>query len=195
VTDVRRESESAAVRDAIRAVRNGDADAYGRIVSMYQRRLFGLVLMVTRQPGPAEEVAQDAFVRAFAHLDGFDDSRPFYPWLSTIAVRLAQNWLLQHARTTAREGGELDPEHRGDAVDPLALIIDDERSRQLWSAVAQLPAGERTAAVLFYRQDMSVDDIARVLGVTSGTVKTHLFRARQRLRRRSAGTLWGKDEQ
>ena len=74
----------------------------------YQDRLFGLVLMMVRQPAGAEEVTQDAFVRAYTHIQHYDDHRPFYPWLATIAVRLAQNWLRRHGRTVRREGASLE---------------------------------------------------------------------------------------
>ena len=67
----------------------------------YQGRLFGLVLMMVREPAAAEEVTQDAFVRAYTHLDRYDQ-RPFYPWLATIAVRLAQNRLRAMADVAAR---------------------------------------------------------------------------------------------
>lgn len=178
------DSDADGVRAAIRAVRGGDADAFAEVVARYQRRLFALALMLTREPSAAEEVAQDAFVRAFSHLDGYDERRPFYPWLATIAVRLAQNWQTQRARVVAREGRALDPDlDSAAAVDPLAALIADEQGRRLWQSVAALPAGERAAAILYYRQEMGVRDIARALGVTSGTVKTFLFRARQRLRR------------
>ena len=99
--------EAADVRDAVRAVRRGDRDAFGRLVERYERPLFGLALMMVRRPDGAEEVAQDAFVRAYLKLDHYDDSRPFYPWLATIAVRLAQNWLRRHTRIDRREGAEL----------------------------------------------------------------------------------------
>lgn len=141
--------------------------------------------MMTRDPAGAEEVVQDAFVRAFAHLDAYDASRPFSPWISTIAVRLAQNWLVRRAQVRAREGTPLDPEDgavSGDA-DPLSELIADERDRQLWRAVSALPSGERTAMILYYRQDMGVREIASAIGVATGTVKTLLFRGRQRLRR------------
>ncbi len=168
----------------VRAVRQGDANAFARLVERHQRRLFGLALMLTREGPAAEEVAQDAFVRAFTELDAFDEQRPFYPWLATIAVRLAQNWLARRARVDAREGGSPTPGSEPAAADdPLAALIADERSRDLWRSVAALPSGERAAALLFYRQELSVREIARALGVTSGTVKTLLFRARQRLRR------------
>jgi RNA polymerase sigma-70 factor (ECF subfamily) len=176
-------TESAAVREAVRSVRRGNRGAFGLLVARYQRRLFGLTLMVVRDPSAAEELAQDAFVRAFTRLDRYDEQRPFYPWLATIAVRLSQNWLRLHARTAGRAGSALDPNlDEAVSVDPLAELVADERSRHLWRLVARLPSGQRTAVVLHYRQDMKVADVARALGVTSGTVKTLLFRARRRLR-------------
>ncbi|MCX6545862.1 MAG: RNA polymerase sigma factor [Acidobacteria bacterium] len=185
-----------AVRDAVRAVRQGDAQAYALVVERYQRRLFSLALMLTRQPPAAEEVAQDAFVRAFTHLGAYDEHRPFYPWLATIAVRLAQNWLAQRARVVAHEGHTPVPDlDSATATDPLSALITDERDRRLWRLVAALPSGERAAVILYYRQEMSVGDIARAFGVTNGTVKTYLFRARQRLRRSAGSAPQRKDGQ
>src|SRR5262245_2555608 len=156
------------------------------MVHRYQRRVFGLVLMMVRQPGGAEEVTQDAFVRAYAHLNDYDDRRPFYPWLATIAVRLAQNWLRGQRRTRdAAIRLPLEGAHEPEtAAVALTSLIYDERSRRRWKAVAALPSGERTAVILFYRDEMSVQDIARALGVTTGTIKTLLFRARRHLRER-----------
>jgi RNA polymerase sigma-70 factor (ECF subfamily) len=170
-------------RDVVRAVRGGDRDALAHLVRRHQSRLFGLVLMMVRRPAAADEVTQDAFVRAYLHLDQYDDQRPFYPWLATIAVRLSQNWLHRHARTTEREGTTLDDAPQP-SVDARALesLITGERDRQLWQTVAALPSGERTAVILYYREELSVRDIASALGVTTGTVKTLLFRARKHLR-------------
>jgi RNA polymerase sigma-70 factor (ECF subfamily) len=177
-------AEPAIVRDAVRAVRGGDADAFGHIVRLYQRRVFGLALMLVRDPAAAEEVAQDAFVRAFTHLEAYNAALPFYPWLATITVRLAQNRLAHQRSLTAREAPpaaqEIEDPAPGDA---LAKLISDEDGRRLWDAVAGLPAGERSAVVMHYRQDLGVREIARAMGVTAGTVKTFLFRARQKLRR------------
>ena len=177
-------SETRLAHTAVCDVRHGDREAFGRLVELYQRRLFGLILMLVRDPSGAEEVTQDAFVRAFTRLHLYDDRRPFYPWLATIAVRLGQTWLRRHTRVTTREGAVIEPQRDPvDTTDPLREIIVDERDRRLWRSVAALPSGERTAAILYYRQEMSVRDIASALGVTSGTVKTLLFRARRRLRR------------
>jgi RNA polymerase sigma-70 factor (ECF subfamily) len=172
--------------DVVRSVRRGDREAFGHLVRGYQGRLFGLVLMMVREPAGAEEVTQDTFVRAFTHIGQYDDRRPFYPWIAAIAVRLAQNWLRQHGRTVQREGTALDSVDEPGASNSgsLSALIDDEAKRRLWRAVAALPSGERTAVILYYRDEMAVSDIARALGVTTGTIKTFLFRARRHLRER-----------
>jgi RNA polymerase sigma-70 factor (ECF subfamily) len=176
--------------EIVRRLRSGDRESFGHLVQAYQARLFGLVLMMVRQPAAAEEVTQDAFVRAYTHLGQYDEHRPFYPWLASIAVRLAQNWLLRHGRTRRREGAPLDEaKEPGEMSSSLTSLLTDERSRALWRAVSALPSGERTVVFLYYRDEMAVSDVARALGVTSGTVKTLLFRARRHLRERLGAAM------
>jgi RNA polymerase sigma-70 factor (ECF subfamily) len=149
-------------------------------VELYQHRVFNLVQMALRDRAAAEDIVQDAFIRAYTHLDMFDPERDFYPWLATIAMRLAYN--------CKRRAGEFVSDnansHQNVATDSCLLegVLVDERAQRLWHAVSALPSGERMAVVMFYRQDMKVEEIAQALGVTSGTVKTFLFRARAKLR-------------
>jgi len=172
-----------AERRAVLTIRDGDRDSFGQLVEMHERRLFGLTFMIVRDSSGAEEITQDAFLRAFTYLDRYDERRPFYPWIATIAVRLAQTWLGRRQRQLHREGAKLEPalEPAG-PDDPLADFLGSERDVHLWRCVAALPAGERTAVYLYYRQELKVTEVARTLGVTNGTVKTLLFRARRRLR-------------
>ena len=170
--------------DVVADVRGGNRDAFSHLVERYQRRVFGLVLMVVRNPAVAEDVAQDAFVRAFTHLDAYETHRPFYPWIATIAVRLAQNALRSQGRTGQHETAVESAVLFDTAADALDDLIDDEQARQVWRAAAALPSGERTVVCLYYRDDLSVGEIARALGVSTGTVKTLLFRARRHLRER-----------
>ena len=172
-------------RDVAVAVQNGDRDAFAELLRRYQHRLFGLVLMMVREPAGAEEVTQDAFVRAYRHIGQYDRERPFYPWIAAIASRLAQNWLRRRQRNVQREGTPL--ERASEPATPTSALSDliaDERSCELWQTVAALPSGERTAVILYYRDDVPVRDIAVALGVTTGTIKTLLFRARKHLRGR-----------
>lgn len=171
--------------EAVRAVRSGDREAFARLLDLYEARLYGVALMTTRDPTGAAEVTQEAFVRAYTHLDQFDERRQFYPWLATIAVRAGQSWLRRRARFERRERAFAAGEGNSPSDDdPLRNIIADERKRRLWRAVEQLPTGQRTAVVLYYRDQMKIREIARALGVATGTVKTQLHRARNQLRRR-----------
>jgi RNA polymerase sigma-70 factor (ECF subfamily) len=170
-------------REAIRDVRAGDRNAFGRLVERYQGRLFGLVVVVMRDRAAAEEVTQDAFFRAYTRLDRYDERQPFYPWLATIAVRLAQNRLHQQGRTRRREGTLLEAGlEPGEGPAPLNTLIADEGSRRLRRAVNALSSGERSAVMLYYADELPVRDVARALGVSTGTIKTLLFRARRHLR-------------
>lgn len=183
-------------RDVVCDVRRGNREAFEHLVQRYQGRVFSLVLLMLRQPAAAEEVAQDAFVRAYTHIGQYDENRPFYPWLAAIAVRLAQNWLRRHGRTVHVEGASLDAANEPAAsAAALTGLIASERSRGLWQAVAALPAGERTALMLYYRDEMAIRDIARVLGVTTGTIKTLLFRGRRHLRERLESAALSRREQ
>jgi RNA polymerase sigma-70 factor, ECF subfamily len=171
-------------RRAALAARAGDTTAFAALVEQHQHRVFGLSLMILRNRAAAEEVTQDAFVRAFINLDRYDATRPFYPWIAAIAVRLAQTWLRRRVQYARREDGPLDAGAEGHADGPLRELISDERSRKLWSLVTSLPRAQSAAVFLYYKQDMKVDEVAQTLGVASGTIKTLLSRARHALRER-----------
>lgn len=175
--------------DIVQRVRAGDVDAFGQIVKGYERRVFALAVMILRNREGAGDVTQDAFVRAFERLDLYDVRRPFYPWLATITVRLSRNWLARHSPGARRET-PIQPEssaYASAAPAALDLLVAEDEGRHLWRLVEQLPLGERTAVVLHYRQELSVSEVASAIGVTVGTVKTLLFRARQHLRASLAG--------
>lgn len=82
------------LRTIVHRVRRGDRDAFGMIVSCFEDRLLSLARMIVRDAAAAEEIVQDAFVRAYVHFARYDDRRPLYPRLATMAVRLSQNWSL-----------------------------------------------------------------------------------------------------
>jgi RNA polymerase sigma-70 factor (ECF subfamily) len=154
-----------------------------------QRVRAGDAVMILRNREGADDVTQEAFVRAFEHLDLYDVRRPFYPWLATITVRLSRNWLARHSPVARRET-PIQPESSAFAsAAPAALdvLVAEDEGRHIWRLVERLPLGERTTVVLHYRQELSVSEVASAIGVTVGTVKTLLFRARQHLRASLAG--------
>jgi len=140
------------------------------------------------------DASADVFVRAFEHLDAFDASRPMKPWLIGIAHGVAKNYLRGRARSFSRSQrlAERLPQASKEPS-PLDLAVRSERDGNLWKKVAQLPDSERLAAVLFYREELSLRESALIMGVASGTVKSLLFRAREHLRGMLAGTDPQKD--
>jgi RNA polymerase sigma-70 factor, ECF subfamily len=170
------------VADAVRAVRAGSAQAYATIVERFQGPLMTLCTALLRNRQAAEELAQDALVRAYERLDLFDVRQPMKPWLYKIAYRLAQERRRAQNREMARMEAAatiLGP-NRSDSG-PAERLFADERSETLWQAVSALPMAQRTAVVLYYRENLSVKEVAGALGVSPGTVKTHLFRARSQI--------------
>jgi RNA polymerase sigma-70 factor (ECF subfamily) len=185
--DARDRAQPGCVRDrqarlAVAAVRRGDAEAFGQLVELYQADLMSLSTALLRNVTAAEELAQDVFVRAFRYLHTFDERKRFYPWLATIAYRLAQTRWREQTALTRRAKETSDGMTGASAQDePLATLIRNEQSQRLWKAVCALPFGQRISVVLYYQQGMGIGQVARVLGVSAGTVKTCLFRARRSL--------------
>lgn len=170
-------------------VRAGDERATRDLVDLHKDRLFAFIWRIIRNHHDAEEVCQDAFLKAFASLASFSTEYRFSTWLFTIAYRVCLNQMRRKRPLT----GELDfesLERCTDAPDsPEAAVVQTEEAQQLkqvvWSAVDELSTPQRVAVLLFYRYSQSCQDIAQVLELPVATVKSHLHRARARLR----GTL------
>jgi RNA polymerase sigma factor (sigma-70 family) len=112
-----------------------------------------------------------------------DTGRPMKPWLAKIACRLAQDeWRTRRKEAMRISSARNQFEEADSDPDPLQSLVADERARRLWRAVERISRAERTAVILYYREGLSVEDVAEATGVSAGTVKTLLFRARNHLR-------------
>jgi RNA polymerase sigma factor (sigma-70 family) len=148
-----------------------------------------------RQPGPSFS-AIHGFRKTLpkvSGMNGYPDSAAFR--LRAVAPRKKSSGRVGIEVVAEQRQTEFTEDHAAAApgADPLAALIAGEDDRRLWRSVAALPSGERTAAILYYREDLSVQQIAFALGVTAGTVKTLLFRARRRLRHTLGGLPPVKD--
>jgi len=160
--------------------RQGDLAAFETVVRRYQRRVYGVALRIVRAHDVADDVAQEAFVRAWRSLDRFELGRPFGPWVCRIAANLAVN----HVRSPrAREEGlpEGYAETRSSDPGPLGAVLDAEAREVLDEAMGGLSPEQRAVFVLRAVEDMSYEEIAGALGISQGTVMSRLFRARERL--------------
>ena len=160
--------------------RSGDAEAFRDLVDRHRDRVYGLALRIVRSAADAEDVAQEAFVRAWVALPRFRGESAFTTWLHRIVVRRSFDRLEQLKRRRGRETGLEDagelPAFGGG--DPSATT----RARRLELLIAALAPMQRAAVTLFYYEDRSVEEVARTLGLPENTVKTHLSRARAALR-------------
>ncbi|HXY38530.1 MAG TPA: sigma-70 family RNA polymerase sigma factor [Vicinamibacteria bacterium] len=162
--------------------RQGDLSAFEEVVRRYQRRVYGTALRIVRCHDVADDVSQEAFVRAWRSLDRFDTARPFGPWVCRIAANLALN----HVRSPrAREEAlpEEQKEARSEAPGPLQALLDEEGRRVLDEAIGELSEEQRAVFVLRAFEELSYAEIAEALGLQPGTVMSRLFRARARLAR------------
>jgi RNA polymerase sigma-70 factor (ECF subfamily) len=172
-----------------RAATRGDRQAFGRLVDLHRRAVYGLCVRLLRDAEEARDAAQEAFARAYASLGSYDRAQPFAPWV----LRIARNHCLDVLRRRLPEAHrlELDAEaEEGPArelADPAATRGDDAIERQelagaLERAVAALPSNYREVVHLFHVEHLSYKEIAATLDVPIGTVMTWLHRARARLK-------------
>jgi RNA polymerase sigma-70 factor (ECF subfamily) len=161
----------------------GEPRLYELLMRRHNRRLFRAARAILRDDGEAEDVVQDAWVRAFGHLGTFEGRSLFSTWVTRICVHEA----LSRAKKSARLE-TLDPEERQEGMmstgTPEQGASDGELRRALEEAIDTLPDPLRTAFVLRTVEGMSIAETAEVLGIPEDTVKTRAFRARALLQSR-----------
>jgi RNA polymerase sigma-70 factor (ECF subfamily) len=176
-------------RACVARAQRGDRQAFRELVDRHRDRAYGLALRVLRSEADAEEVAQDAFVRAWMALPTFRGESRFGTWLYAIVMRRALDRAAALKRRRGREVGldaTVEP-----AVDP-AGAASAERARlalRMERLLDRLSEAQRAVVTLFYYEGRSVEQVATTLAMPVGTVKTHLSRARAALRQ-----AWLRDE-
>ena len=176
----------------VRRVLAGNTDAFSGIVERWQSRLINLAWRFCRDRSMAEDMAQDAFVKAFKALHTFRGEALFSTWL----ISLSLNCYRSSLRSRAPVSVDLDL-WRPTGLEPSALtaIENRERDELVRQLVSTLPRRYRDAMVLFYFQEKSVAEAARVLDIPEGTLKARLSRARDLVGRRYAARMSGRKGQ
>ncbi|MCS6946993.1 MAG: RNA polymerase sigma factor RpoE [Steroidobacteraceae bacterium] len=185
---------SAEASDAslVRRVQRGDRSAFDLLVLKYQHKVVKLVLRYVRNQAEAEDIAQDAFIKAYRALPNFRGDSAFYTWLYRIAINTAKNAVGSRHRSEGpvdvpgddgAEGFDLQ-ERLQDTATPEALAITDEIRDTVNAAIADLPEDLRTAIVLRELEGLSYEEIAAAMACPVGTVRSRIFRAREAIDRR-----------
>lgn len=173
--------------ELVARVQNGDKRAFDLLVLKYQRKVIRLLSRMVRNPGDVEDVAQEAFIKAYRALPQFRGESAFYTWLYRIAINTARNWqAAQNRRPNTISSTENDEGETFEQVDnlidintPEAMVASKQIVETVNAAIAELPEDLRTAIVLREIEGMSYDDIAQSMNCPIGTVRSRIFRARE----------------
>jgi len=186
--------------ELVRSAQSGDSQAFGELVLAYQRFAYNLALRALGDPHEAQDMTQEAFLRAWQYLPGFRGAAKFRTWLYRIVMNLCYNRSPQLKRQLAQlqiedEPDELRPlddsagwnrntqdKWMANSHDPQKELEAGELRSLIHQQIDQLPTTYRLLVLLRYQQDLSYDEIAQVMGMPLGTVKTDLHRAHSRLR-------------
>lgn len=175
----------------VKAAKSGDATAFEELVNRYERKIFRLTMNITRNREDAEDAMQDAFMKAYSHLNTFQEDSRFYTWL----VRIAANEALMRLRKRRPNQISLDEPVEGDddlmpreirdwGPSPEQRFAQSEMRGILDQVIDQLDADFRTVFVLRDIEELSTEETAAVLGISVPAVKSRLLRARLKLRQK-----------
>lgn len=171
----------------IERVLAGDVQSFELLILKYQSRLFATVLNVVKDRELAEDITQEAYMKGFDKLDTLKNREQFYPWLKRIALNLALNHFERAKRVMDVENEEDETsffERIPDGESPEELIVKEELKRYVRRYVDALPDKLRVVVVLREIEDMSYEEIAEMMNIPIGTVRSRLFNARQMIKDR-----------
>jgi RNA polymerase sigma-70 factor (ECF subfamily) len=190
-------------RDLVGRAQAGDKRAFGLLVEKYQRKLTRLLSRYIRDAAEVEDVAQEAFIKAYRALPTFRGDSAFYTWLYRIGINTAKNHLVATGRRapTSTEVEAEDAEGLEDAGQlrdintPESLLLSKEIAATVNAAMDELPEDLRTAIQLREMEGMSYEDIAKIMDCPIGTVRSRIYRAREAIAVRLKPLLDMRDDQ
>jgi len=188
----REEAERARMSEAqvdqllVERVQKGDKQAFDLLISKYQHRIISLVVRYVSDQTEAQDVAQEAFIKAYRAIDRFRGDSAFYTWLYRIAINTAKNWLVARKRRPpatdidATDAEQYDMNSRlKEQGTPENELMREEIKRTVFDTITELPDDLRTAIMLREMEGMSYEDIAVTMDCPIGTVRSRIFRARE----------------
>jgi RNA polymerase sigma-70 factor (ECF subfamily) len=176
----------------IERVRAGDTGAYDALVSHYLRRVVSTAWNIVRNAHDAEDIAQEAFVRAYQNIGRFRVGEPFGPWVNRIATNLALDLFKHRKRVRHEELTDTHPSVRRDSADLGART--NELARRIDAALDELPAMQQIVARLHLVEQLPHEEIAAMTSLSEGTVRSHLSHARRKLKENLADVYGGGDD-
>ncbi|UQZ48260.1 RNA polymerase sigma factor SigW [Bacillus sp. PK3-037] len=178
------------IKKRIKQVKKGDQNAFADIVDIYKDKIYQLCYRMLGNVHEAEDIAQEAFIRAYVNIDSFDINRKFSTWLYRIATNLTIDRIRKKkpdyyldAEVAGTEGLTMYSQIAADGVLPEDAVVSLELSHTIQRKILKLPDKYRTVIVLKYIDELSLIEIGEILNIPVGTVKTRIHRGREALRK------------
>jgi RNA polymerase sigma-70 factor (ECF subfamily) len=168
--------------ELIDRLRQDDLDALGVLFERYRDRVFRTALVIVRDPAVAEDILQDCFLKVYANAQRIDTERPLAPWLYRVTVNLSYTWLSRGKNRRTSLEAVVDMLISPMKQAPDRLTEQTELRQNVRKAINDLSIDQRVVVVLYYLNALSLQDIAEILDLPIGTVKSRLFYARENLR-------------
>ena len=180
----------ALVNKRIKQVLKGDQNAYADIVNLYQHKLYQICYRMLGNKQEAEDIAQEAFVRAYINLHSYDQKRKFSTWLYRIATNLCIDRIRKKkpdyyldAEVAGTDGLDMYSQIAADEKLPEDVVTQMELQDRIQYEISRLPDKYRSVIVLKYIEELSLQEISEILDMPLGTVKTRIHRGREALRK------------
>ncbi|WP_019122625.1 RNA polymerase sigma factor [Brevibacillus massiliensis] len=175
-------------KDLVRRVLTGDTQAYSQIIARYKQKIFALMYRMSGHPQDAQDLAQEVFIKAFYRLPQYSGEKKFSAWL----YRIATNHCIDELRKKKQSATvPLDSVNARTETTPESIYLKKEQRDRLEEHIEKLPENYRIIFLLRHTQQLSYQEIAEILDISTNTVQVRLFRARQKLRERMATEVKG----
>ena len=166
----------------IDAVINGDHKAFAVLVDRYKHMVFTLAVKILKNKEEAEEVAQDVFIKIYQVLSSFKGDSKFSTWVYKIAYYRSLDYLKKQNRSLKTSSMDAQVEYHLPSIESTLDVLESkERTKTIKSAIDKLPEDDAVVITLHYLKELSLKEIAEIMGIEANTVKVRLFRSRKRL--------------
>jgi RNA polymerase sigma-70 factor (ECF subfamily) len=168
--------------DLILKIQDGSLDALGVIYDRHRHLVYRTALAICNDPEAAADLLQDVFLRLHRFADHVDPERPLEPWLYRVTANLSYTWVKRHQRWTHPLEEITEWLSSGVKNSPQYITEQDDESKKIQVAIAKLSLPQRVVVVMYYINDLSLHEIAEILAIPEGTVKSRLHYGRNALK-------------
>lgn len=169
--------------ELIRQLQQGNLEALGDLYDRHRHLVYRTALAITNDMEAAADILQEVFLRLYRFAERVDAERPLEPWLYRVTSNLAYTWVRQRRQWFKPLEEVVEKLSSGRRQNPPTLFDIDEETQRVQKALSSLPLHHRVVVVLYYLNDLSLQEIAQVLGIPEGTVKSRLHYGRQALKK------------